>query len=820
MDGVSRQKGRHFVLAAVLALANLAVIAEQRVYSVDIAAADLASALQSLARQSGVSVFYTDASVAGHRAAGLKGRFALSAALDQLLKDTGLSYRLIDEQTVAIKPTPHPSEPVILPTVTVAEAVEDDISTSDDSTYLLPSLLSGTKTETPVMATPLNVQAVSAQVLKDQQVIYLEQALKNFSGVSSTNALDGLGSFGEQLTVRGFATTTLFRNGFRMSGNAFGNGQQFANVESIEVLKGPAAVLYGRVEPGGMVNVITKQPQTKPFYALSQQLGSYDLYRTTIDATGPLNPDATLLYRTNASFQSNQTLRDLDSHEDWFLAPVLTWNISPQTQFSLDLEYQRQQSNLSKSYLPFTNQQLIELSPSINLAEQNPLHTEHLFVGYKGAHQFNDSWAILHLVSFKRQDWRYQKAAFPVRIDLNNQTVMRDIASAIAIEDSLATSLDLTGHFNTGFLQHALLLGGDYYREYGFVDLTQFSPSRLPYRHLQHPAADLAGITPIFEVSLNNYYDNYGVYLQDQVELPGRIHLLAGMRYQYVHNHFDQSLYDYVSNSQEDIEAGYPADDAITPRFGLLWQAQDWLSIYGNYVENFGASNAGSLSSENSPLPPESAQQWELGIKTQVLDNRLRLTLAYYDLTTQNVRIQDRSAGHDCGGGLGSCTLAAGEINSHGPELDIIGEIQPGWQVIANYANQAVRVSKGNNDAGQMQQGNRLMNVPRNIGSIWTTYEFQQGLLQGLKFGGGLSLRDDTTDFYNNYRSPGYALVSLMSAYRFKAGRSKIQLQLNVENLLNESYVANVLPQGGLTNMALANYSTPRSFMGLISVEF
>jgi iron complex outermembrane receptor protein len=237
-------------------------------------------------------------------------------------------------------------------------------------------------------------------------------------------------------------------------------------------------------------------------------------------------------------------------------------------------------------------------------------------------------------------------------------------------------------------------------------------------------------------------------------------------------------------------------------------------------VENFGASNAGSLNFQNSPLPPESAQQWELGIKTQFLDNRLRLTLAYYDLTKQNVRIQDMSAGHDCGGGVGSCTLAAGEVNSHGPELDVIGEILPGWQVIANYANQSVRVNKGNQGTGSMQQGNRLANVPRNIGTIWTTYEFQQGLLQGLKFGGGVSLRDDTTDFNNDYRSPGYGLVSLMSAYSFQTNHSKIRLQLNVDNLLNESYVANVLPQGGLTNLALANYSKPRSFMGLISFEY
>ncbi len=164
--------------------------------------------------------------------------------------------------------------------------------------------------------------------------------------------------------------------------------------------------------------------------------------------------------------------------------------------------------------------------------------------------------------------------------------------------------------------------------------------------------------------------------------------------------------------------------------------------------------------------------------------------------------------------------VAAGEINSHGPELDIMGEILPGWRVIANYANQDVRVIKGDVDSGSLLQGNRPMNVPRNIGSFWTTYEFQQGFLQGLKLGGGVTLRDDVTSFYNDYHSPGFGLVSLMGGYGFRAGDSKIHVQLNVENLLNENYVTNVWPQGELSNMALANYGTPRSFLGLIGVEF
>jgi iron complex outermembrane recepter protein len=143
-----------------------------------------------------------------------------------------------------------------------------------------------TKIDTPIMETPLNVQVISKQVLKDQQVISLNKALRNISGVSTQIQGGAPGSNTENLYLRGFPTTALFRNGFRMDGNKFGFNQQFANVESIDVLKGPAAILYGRVEQGGMVNVITKQPRETPYYSLNQQFGSYDLYRTSVDATG------------------------------------------------------------------------------------------------------------------------------------------------------------------------------------------------------------------------------------------------------------------------------------------------------------------------------------------------------------------------------------------------------------------------------------------------------------------------------------------------------------------------------------------------------
>ena len=199
--------------------------------------------------------------------------------MQKLLAQSGLSYTFTSENTVAVKAVPPVSQKANDSTTTLAPMTvvgERGYADTDpyNPDYVQPDATTGTKTDTPIMETPLNVQVITKQVLKDQQVIRLEQALRNVSGVT-TNAIPGQGG-AQSIWLRGFETTTIFRNGIRFDENFFGDPLQFANVESIEVLKGPAAILYGRVEPGGLVNVITKQPLATPYYSLNQQFGSYD----------------------------------------------------------------------------------------------------------------------------------------------------------------------------------------------------------------------------------------------------------------------------------------------------------------------------------------------------------------------------------------------------------------------------------------------------------------------------------------------------------------------------------------------------------------
>jgi iron complex outermembrane recepter protein len=831
---------------AMLLIALFALILSGNAYAGDatrhykIPAQSLNNALMRFAAESNLELVFTADKVRGLTANSLDGTMTAAQALTQLLQGSGMTYRYINAHSVTLEQqpgnfsktattpdTPEPQsdsgEGQMMPKVTVeadADNPYDDPTWQTDpynTDYVLPKATAGTKTNTPVMETPLNVQVISKQVLKDQQVIRLDQALRNVSGV--TTQRKPLGS--SNLILRGFQSQTLFRNGFRMDSNeeVFGNSQQFANVESVEVLKGPAAILYGRVEPGGMVNIVTKQPRSTPYYALNQQFGSYDLYRTSIDATGPLTKDDTLLYRVNASFQSNNSFRDLVHGEDVFFAPILKWNISPRTQATLEMEYNRSLSNVDSQLLPFKNNQFINLPHYKNLGERNPLETENIFVGFNWSHQFNDDWSIKHQVAFKRRDDNLGLSAIPTYIitDKVNRDVYR---RGSYTTDTIATNLDLTGHFKTWGLEHTLLFGGDYYRFDIDQDQTFADSSTVSLNNIDHSGNGFSVVSPVRGLFKQNT-DNYGLYLQDQIKLPYNVHVMGGLRYQYIRS--TRAFGD--DGGFKPPETPPQINDAVTPRVGLLWQPQKWLSLYSNYAENFGANTglfafAGNGLPAGKPLPPTSAQQWEIGVKTEFFDGRLRATLAYYDLTKQNVPTTDPDATHLCG--FGRCSIAVGEVRSRGPELDIQGEILPGWNVIATYANQDVRVTKSkdtldtNND---FLVGNRLQFVPRNVGSVWTTYEVQQGDLKGFKIGGGVNLQDGVVNADNTFKSPGYALVGLMTGYSFEVGKSKITAQLNVENLLDKTYFTNASPIK-FTDSGSVNFSTPRTFMGSINVEY
>jgi iron complex outermembrane receptor protein len=650
----------------------------------------------------------------------------------------------------------------------------------------------------------------------------------------------------QQITLRGFAAQTFFRNGFRLQqGSA---SRDMSNVEAIEVLKGPAAILYGLVEPGGMVNVITKQPQATPYYAVNQQFGSYDLFRTTLDATGPLTENKDLLYRVNMSYQNNKSFRDLVFDDNVFINPVLKWIVSPKTQVTAEMEYQHKNFTTDLGFIPILNGQLMNIPRSYNYGEYSPGIQDTVFAGLNLSHQFNDDWSIKQRLSANLVNGfipistypSYQaadpstfalfKSYFP-NMKLDPTAVYGlDYYSQKTNQDTYSGNIDLTGHFDTLGLNHTLLLGGDYYRlntiGRSSGNLNNFfawygggnPPSSTNIYNPVHPGNNYpqAYDPTVWSGGITNT-DQYGVYIQDQIKLPYDVHVMGGIRYQNIHQgSVNQDSTGLTTKNMSQSQ------DAVTPRVGILWQAQNWLSMYANYAESFGA-NSGYTWPNSQIVPPTSAAQYEGGLKAELFGGRLRGTLAYYDLTKTNIASGDPDPTHICFGAR--CSVVVGAVHSQGPELDIQGEILPGWNAIATYANTSINITKTDtqNSAylGLYSVGNRYWGVPRNTASLFTTYEISQDeLFKGLKFGGGVNIQDGQTSCCVSpmFNIPGFATVDLLAAYSLNVGKTKVTAQLNVKNLLDKYYLLG----GGIDSPTgmFATFGLPRYFMGSIGVQF
>jgi iron complex outermembrane recepter protein len=717
-----------------------------------------------------------------------------------------------------------------------------------NTTYELKDASTGTKTDTPVMDTPLNVQSVTQQVLRDQQAITLDQALQNVSGVFvSPGSVTGTGTPGNRITIRGFDISTIYRDGFRMdfsqAGGDFANFLQLANVASIEVLKGPGAILYGLSEPGGVVNLVTKEPLNVPYYSVQQQVGSLALYRTTVDATGPLNDDKTLLYRMNMSYENNGapfgSFIDLTHSQNLFLAPVVKWNIDPQTWVKLESQYSQTNGSLFFSAVPVVNGFFVPEPRNRNYGEYSPELQTSLFSALTWSHQFDNDWSVKQQIAYLNLHNNNNPLLFPadvVQTPDGTQAIVRGIEPSQFAQSTYSTNVDITGHIDTFGAKHTLLIGGDYYHTLGNTAAIDQNVSLIDLWNPVHPGFPIPPGTisltcpgcgdvlapPTFSAS-SYTQDTAGLYVQDQIKLPYNFFLLGGARYQYIHQTSATGLTpDTLAPGGTPLEA-----QAVTPRVGLLWRPEDWVSFYGDYTEGFGPNSG--LIFPGTPAPPTSAQSWEAGLKLEFFDGRLRATADYFDLLKTNVPTTDPNPAHTCGGS--GCVILVGEGRSNGVELDVQGQILPGWNVIVTYTNQNVRVVKAGDQFGfgLIQDGDRFPGVPQNLASLWTTYEFQDETLKGLKIGGGYIYHGSQTIFDLGFNAPNtipllpsWGTVDLMAAYSFKFAGTKLTAQLNITNLFDTTYYTgtwNFTPIPGI-GYARRTYGAPFAALGSLRAEF
>ena len=315
-----------------------------------------------------------------------------------------------------------------------------------------------------------------------------------------------------------------------------------------------------------------------------------------------------------------------------------------------------------------------------------------------------------------------------------------------------------------------------------------------------------------------------GAYVQDQLTLPSGFHILAGGRFQWVR---ETSNFGFLAppTAQPSLEG-----QRVTPRIGVLWEARPGVSLYGNYVENFGASNGYSLiynaaDPANSPVvPPTSAHQWEVGLKLATHDNRLTATIDWYNLTKTNIPSPDLAhPGFD---------KVIGEARSQGLEFDARGRILPGWQVIVNYAYTLAQTTVSTDPSNP--PGTPFGEVPRHLAHLWSTYEWQGGALMGLKIGGGVTVHgaERPTIWDGDLTHPdipAWQTVDLMVSYSWRQAGHKFTAQITATNLLDRRYYSDIQwagfpgatdARGNTWSGITAIYGEPRNVIGSIRVDF
>ncbi|EAZ90635.1 TonB-dependent receptor [Crocosphaera chwakensis] len=625
-------------------------------------------------------------------------------------------------------------------------------------------------TDTPLRDIPFSVQTVPEEVIRDQQVIRLDDALRNVSGVQQ-NSRDPRG---QRFQIRGFDSSSVLRDGFRQTFGRFGNSgfQDLTNVERVTVLKGPASILYGASEPGGVINIVTKQPQEEAFYEVQFQAGNRGFLSPTIDLNSPLNADKTLLYRINFSYRNEESFRDFDTYmERKFIAPSLTWKPSDQTNLTLNLEYSDDDRPADFGVIAIGDQVIDTPNARVFGEPQDFLRGETLRVGYKFEHEFSDNFKFENAFTYLRYDTRFVNA-FSLFFDENTDTLFRSFIELDQPSTNYEMKTKLISNFNTWSIKHKFLVGLDLNRreQLGNIGRGSFTPSAsIPlnvfdpvYGTVPYPDFNQQ---PIFTFS-DTQQDRLGVSVQDQIELFENLKVVAGFRY-------DSTEQENLNRNNPNAEENVQYEDAVSPRVGIVYQPIEEVSLYGSYSESFYPNPDQTVNLEF--LDPEQSEQYEIGIRAELLNKKLSINLAYFDITKNNVAVADPL--------FPTFSVAVGEQNSRGVELDIIGEIIPGLNVVFNYANITAEITE-DNDITLI--GNRLVNVPEHSANLWLTYQIQDGFFEGLGFGGGFNYVDDRFgDLDNSFRLESYTLGNAAIFYE----RDNWRLALNIRNVFDRNYI-------------------------------
>ncbi len=653
-----------------------------------------------------------------------------------------------------------------------------------DSDYFVPDA-GVNRTGIPIFDTPASVQVVPEKVIEDQGATNARDILRNVSGINFSTASGGRS---EDFIIRGFLSNQ-FRNGFRDDFFSSRTETELANIDRVEVLKGPASVLFGRAEPSGIINFVTKKPLQEPLYELSFTAGSFDFYRPTLDFSGPLTEDGNLAYRLNAAYENAGSFRDGVQTERFFIAPTLSWQISPDTKLGLEFSYLNDTRPVDRGLVILNNNEVANIPSSSFLGDPEVREDfEETRTELYLDHRFNSNLSLRSLLRYTTATESGPGGTSQIvgdSIDDRNFPVSEFRGDQFY--ETFTFQNDLIGKFNTGPLKHTVLFGLEYTTRFnsfegserasGIIDI--FNPSAF------NPLTDGPFIP--FDPS-EDRDDTFGIYLQDQIEILDNLQLVLGGRFETFSSESINLATDEISETNA---------DAFSPRIGIVYQPIEPISLYASYTRSF--TPVGGTDINGEPFEPQRGTGYEVGIKAEIVKDRLFSTLAFYDTTLTNITTPNPDNN--------LFDIQTGEQNSKGVELDISGEILPGWNIFAGYAYTDAKITEDNT----FPVGNRLNNVPEHKFNLWTTYTLQEGSLKGLGFGLGVFyVGNRAGDLDNSFFADDYTRIDAAIYYEKKNYR----FALNFKNLFDAEFLE------GTQNRRQVIPGAPFTVQGTVSIKF
>jgi iron complex outermembrane recepter protein len=666
-------------------------------------------------------------------------------------------------------------------------------------------------------------------LIEDRAIDDPQEAIQNVSAVMREGSIIGEG---EAFTIRGFRQQDIFKDGFR-DGQAVGfslnatGPTDVANLDRIEVLKGPAAILFGRGEPGGVVNYVTRTPYFGQRVELDQRIGSYDFFRTVVDGNWQLAPDKSAV-RLDAAYENSASFRDFVHGQRYFLAPSLLWRIDEKSTLTLRTEYNYDKRGADRG-LPYFNGQVLAGVPYGRYLGE-PGATELTNKPFRGLisldHRWSD-WADTvvsvhgrysqsHGIYFALQNsggfvsnpatGSISRAAGALDITDTGTTVRVDQTFSGTLYRRAQAGGGTEGQSvaEGGFptVRNQLLLSFEYERQTNdalqkfsaLAPINAFNPVYTGYV----PLPFFPGFPPEFPQTGKVAADSYSLLLLDRILLGERAYLSFGGRSEWFSG--SQSV-TYPPNNIFKPSSGSPDQFTFNPTVGLVIKPSRPLSLYLSYAASTNSFlNLETKTQGGDIVAPEKSRAYEAGAKAELMKGRLLLTTAAFKIDKTNVVGTDPSNPF--------FSINSGGQRSQGFEFDLAGEPIPGWRINLDYAYVDARIVDAPKN---LNVGHRLYGAPFNSAGGFTTYEFQADALKGLGLGGGIFFAGQVQNTNaNNGQLPGWAQTDLVAYYK----QGRYRAQLNVKNLFDRQFYYT------LNNPFSVQPATPRTFVGSLSVAF